>query len=223
MFAPVSIRQGEDGNLVVVTVELKALLHDTQEEPSPPVFLDRQVMIFSDGSIVPILHASSPEQVDMTINEPNTGLSRGMMVELAMYRNIGSDAFASSTNLKRVYIDSAVDNIGTDAFRLCGGLEQMYFKGRTLAQVQAMDNYPWGIEDTSIIQADEAPTHYVEWTVQNGSTSAEFGNYHAGDEIVFTANEGYPYVLWRLNDGEEYANSVVDGKWTYTVQDIEAP
>lgn len=155
MFAPVSIKQGEDGKLVVVTVELKALLHDTQEKPpSPPVFPDRQVMVFSDGSIVPILYASSPEQVDVTINEPNTGLNRDRMVELAMYGNIGSEAFAGSTNLKRVYIDSTVANIGTDAFLLCDAVEQMYFKGRTMAQVQAMDNYPWGIEDTSIIQAE---------------------------------------------------------------------
>lgn len=70
---------------------------------------------------------------------------------------------------------------------------------------------------------DVAPTHYVEWTVQNGSTTAEFGNYHAGDEIVFTADEGYRYVQWRLNDGDEYTSEVYDGIWTYTVQDIEAP
>lgn len=219
-FAPVSIKQGEEGKLVVVTVELKGLLHDTSDEPPPPVFPYRQVMIFNDGSIVPILYASSPEQVDVTINEPNTGLNRDKMVELAMYGNIGDAAFAGSTNLKRVYIDPTVDHIGTDAFLMCGGLEQMYFKGRTLAQVQAMDNYPWGIEDTSIIQADEAPTHHVDWTVQNGSTSAQFGNYHAGDEIEFTADEGYRYVQWRLNDGEEYTGDVRDGKWTYTVQDI---
>lgn len=139
---------------MVVTVELKGLLHDSNEEPSPPVFPDRQVMIFNDGSIVPILYASSPEQVDQAINEPYTGLHRAMMVELAMYGYIGNEAFVGSTNLKRVYIDPAVDHIGTDAFHLCDGLEQMYFKGRTLAQVQAMDNYPWGIEDTSVITTE---------------------------------------------------------------------
>lgn len=35
MFVPVSISQGEDGKLVVVTVELRALLHDTQDHPKP--------------------------------------------------------------------------------------------------------------------------------------------------------------------------------------------
>lgn len=77
-----------------------------------------------------------------------------MMVELAMYSNVGIDAFTACTNLKRVYIDSTVDSIGTDAFHLCDNMEQMYFKGRTLAQVQAMDNYPWGIEDTSVITTE---------------------------------------------------------------------
>ena len=51
MFAPVSIRQGEDGGLVVVTVEMKALLHDTRDVTSFP---SRQGFKFSDGIFLPI-------------------------------------------------------------------------------------------------------------------------------------------------------------------------
>ena len=62
MFTPVTIRQGEEQKRVVVTAELKALMHD--DAPPEPPWPGRQVMVFSDGSVVPILYASSPEQVD---------------------------------------------------------------------------------------------------------------------------------------------------------------
>lgn len=77
-----------------------------------------------------------------------------MMVELAMYGSVGIDAFTACTNLKRVYIGPAAQQVGKDAFRLCESLEALYFAGRTLAQVQAMDTYPFGIEDEGVIKAE---------------------------------------------------------------------
>lgn len=52
-----------------------------------------------------------------------------------------------------VEIGSNVTSIGNSAFNNCSGLTSVTFSGKTLEQIQAMENYPWGIEDTSIIKA----------------------------------------------------------------------
>lgn len=67
--------------------------------------------------------------------------------------NIGEAAFADSnpTSLTSVTIPSSVTSIGTQAFYNCTNLTSVTFLGKTIAQVQAMTNYPWAIEDTSII------------------------------------------------------------------------
>lgn len=53
-----------------------------------------------------------------------------------------------------IEIPSSVSSIGSDAFYGCHSLSSVMFDGKTIEQVQAMDNYPWGIEDTSIISAE---------------------------------------------------------------------
>lgn len=37
-------------------------------------------------------------------------------------------------------------------FQFARSLEEVYFIGRTMEQVQQMDGYPWGITDTSKIK-----------------------------------------------------------------------
>lgn len=66
--------------------------------------------------------------------------------------SIGVGAFAESEKLTTVIIPDSVINIGLDAFDLCPKLKHVMFKGKTLQQVEAMKNYPWGIQDTSIIK-----------------------------------------------------------------------
>ena len=64
---------------------------------------------------------------------------------------IDENAFDYCTTLTSVMIPNSVTIIENDAFRGCSGLTSVTFQGKTLAQVQAMARYPWGISDTSII------------------------------------------------------------------------
>ena len=60
-------------------------------------------------------------------------------------------AFYGCSGLKSVTIPNDVTSIGHSAFAGCSELTSVTFLGKTLEQVQAMDNYPWGISNTSII------------------------------------------------------------------------
>lgn len=67
---------------------------------------------------------------------------------------IGAWAFAGAEGMTDIEIPSSVSSIGSDAFFGCHILSSVMFEGKTLEQVQAMENYPWGITDTSIISAE---------------------------------------------------------------------
>ena len=62
-------------------------------------------------------------------------------------------AFNNCTSLKSMTIPSSVTSIGQYAFRNCTSLKYLVFNGKTLNKVKKMNNYPWGIEDESIIKA----------------------------------------------------------------------
>ena len=71
--------------------------------------------------------------------------------------SIGGEAFAHCSGLTSVTIPDSVMSIGDYAFYDCSGLTSLTFLGKTLEQVQNIEStdgesyYPWGIEDTSII------------------------------------------------------------------------
>ena len=71
--------------------------------------------------------------------------------------SIGTNAFSCCYGLTSVTIPNSVTNIGEYAFYDCSGLTSVTFLGKTLEQVQNLEDgygnkyYPWGIEDTSII------------------------------------------------------------------------
>jgi len=48
-------------------------------------------------------------------------------------------------------IPNSVTSIGDYAFAGCSNLTSLIFQGKTLSEIQEIENYPWGIEDTSII------------------------------------------------------------------------
>ena len=65
--------------------------------------------------------------------------------------SIGDYAFSDCNELTSVTIGKGVTSIGAEVFYYCDNLTSVTFQGKTLAQVQAMSNYPWGIINTSII------------------------------------------------------------------------
>ena len=67
---------------------------------------------------------------------------------------IGAWAFAGAEGMTDIEIPSSVSSIGSDAFFGCHMLSSVTFHGKTLDEVQAMEYYPWGISDTSIIRGD---------------------------------------------------------------------
>ena len=68
--------------------------------------------------------------------------------------SIGEYAFYSCISLERIVIPSNVKRIDNNALFGCASLESVVFNGKTMQQVRAMDNYPWGIKDKSIIKAE---------------------------------------------------------------------
>ena len=70
---------------------------------------------------------------------------------------IGDSAFYNCTGLTSVTIPSGVTSIGGWAFQDCSGLTSVTFLGKTMEQVQNIEDgdeekyYPWGITDPSII------------------------------------------------------------------------
>ena len=80
-----------------------------------------------------------------------SGLKNVTVPDSVIYIEYGAFEFCSS--LRDVTMSSNIEHIGKDAFYGCHKLKKVLFKGKTIEQVKAMENYPWGIEDTSVIQA----------------------------------------------------------------------
>lgn len=72
---------------------------------------------------------------------------------------IGKNCFFLCDSLRALEIPSTVQEIGSNAFKVANDphgqeLSSITFKGKSLEQVQAMANYPWGIRNTSIIHGE---------------------------------------------------------------------
>ena len=71
-------------------------------------------------------------------------------------KSIGNYAFENCISLTSINIPSSVEWIGHCVFENCTSLKQVVFEGKTIDQVKAMDNYPWGIKDESIVKCYDA-------------------------------------------------------------------
>ena len=67
-------------------------------------------------------------------------------------KSIGNEAFWNCQSLKSIEIPDSVKSIGYEAFEWCESLKSLIFKGKTIYQIKAIENYPFGIKDESIIK-----------------------------------------------------------------------
>ena len=65
-------------------------------------------------------------------------------------KSIGYYAFYNCGGLTSVTIPNSVTSIGYLAFQDCSNSKELIFKGKSIDEVKAMDNYPWGIERSLI-------------------------------------------------------------------------
>ena len=75
-----------------------------------------------------------------------------------------SGVLAQCTSLSTLTIPASVTSIAENAFTYLTNISSVVFKEKTLAQVQAMTNYPWGISDTSIIKTYNVASQ--EWVLE---------------------------------------------------------
>ena len=68
------------------------------------------------------------------------------------YPLIGNYGICCCKSLTSITIPNNVTSIGYNAFSGCESLKEVIFKGKTLYEVKKMNNYPFGIEDESIIK-----------------------------------------------------------------------
>ena len=68
--------------------------------------------------------------------------------------SIGYEAFYGCSGLTSMTIPTSVTSIGESAFYSCFNLKSLVFKGKTLEEVKAINNYPFGVEDESIIKCE---------------------------------------------------------------------
>lgn len=94
--------------------------------------------------------------------------------------SIAMHAFFSCPNLHTLVIPESVTSIDQDTFD-SSGLTSILFKGRTTTEVQQMANYPWGIQNTSVISGQlfeetEARNNALDLTVEEYKTKIDFTN-----------------------------------------------
>ena len=68
--------------------------------------------------------------------------------------NIGKSAFSFCNSLTSITIPDSVTSIGDGSFYYCLSLKEVIFKGKTLNQVEQMENYPFGIVNENIIKCE---------------------------------------------------------------------
>ena len=119
-----------------------------------PFFPDRQGIKMSDGTVIPMGDGFfSPTGYDINTTLRTLGYTVNDIAEIYVFSKLESTS-AYSSGLKAVYIDSSCPSIGRDYWSQpfsSSSIEKVVFKGRTLEQVQAMEYYPWGLQDTSKI------------------------------------------------------------------------
>lgn len=163
---------GDDSGLISqLSSELSTkqdVLEDAQISAIDSVVSARATeMVFDDGVVSAFMWAgevSRKDIIDAGLHDGDLGewLRRPVDVRFGnAVTSIGGWTFNDCNFLTSVTIPKSVTSIGKSAFYQCGSLASLVFKGKTLAEVKAMSNYPWGINNTSIISTWNAASQ--EW------------------------------------------------------------
>lgn len=122
----------------------------------------------SDGAFVPLGSSTrfftQPNEVNITLQ--TLGYAPSCVSEIYVFSRLNS-ASVYRDYLKAAYIDSSCSAIGKDWWSqpfAGSSLEKVVFRGRTYAEVEAMEYYPWGLTDTSKIIAEPNPPTVARYT-----------------------------------------------------------
>lgn len=69
-------------------------------------------------------------------------------------KKIGADVFEECGSLSSISVPKSVDDISRAAFRY-SRLSAVAMEGRTKAETKAIDNYPWGLANGSVIHCTD--------------------------------------------------------------------
>ena len=103
--------------------------------------------------------------------------------------SIQKGAFRSCSWLTSVTIPNSVTSVGRDAFWNCDKLRNLTFKGKTPKEVLLMKNYPFGIENTSIIRCEN----------ELNENKAAYLQKHKDEDDVDTVVEMFWHIRNRLS------------------------
>lgn len=64
---------------------------------------------------------------------------------------LDNGAFCNNPKLESVVLPASINDMYIGVFEGCNSLTSVVFEGKTLDEVQSMNEYPWGINNTGII------------------------------------------------------------------------
>lgn len=169
IYNPASIEQGEDSGLLVAQARFNCQVR--QHRPDPYTYI-----YFADGTTEKVLwegEVTWQMAADTGLSDTSptarivfgTEVSAiadegfvGLPVTEASFEpgllSIGRRAFAFTSMLTKIELPDTVQSIAEDVFAGDSRIE-VTFQGRTMAEVQSMENYPWGLPTGRIIHCSD--------------------------------------------------------------------
>lgn len=105
--------------------------------------------------------------------------------------SIGNYAFSECNNLDTIEIPASVKTIGQNAFDFTKA--RIIFKGRTMAEVSAIANYPWGYDQYGIDNSKRVTVYATEELVESGLSAKQDALTQKQLDVV---NEAYTTVKY---------------------------
>lgn len=177
IYNPASIEQGEDSGLLVAQARFNCQVRQDRKDPYTYIY-------FADGTTKKFLWegevtSQMAHDTGLSDTSPSARIVFGTVVSSiadesfvglpvteASFNSgllsIGRRAFAFNGILTNIELPDTVQSIAEEAFVEDPNIE-VTFQGKTKAEVQAMENYPWGIENTQNIHNIIGPNTRVKY------------------------------------------------------------